>query len=181
MALTATHNNQDILVPATRRGEPLVRSISQAQIEHESELGLAFAFPSANADINAGDSILTIKNTSDSFLVLTSAIFLPANVACQYDIGIGATTTALVGTAVTALNMNEEFSTKTFDHEVKSDETAIADANVMFRVMTNTTDSLRTTLDGIILGKNHFIQINQETECTSGAVTVFGFFIPELQ
>jgi hypothetical protein len=41
-------------------------------------------------------------------------------------------------------------------------------------------DSREFPLDGIILGKNQYLQINQDTESTSGGVAIFGHFEDEL-
>ena len=180
MTLQVKHNGQSLDVPGTRRGEPLVRAISQEQIEHESELGLAFEWPSADADIDTGDSILTLKNTSENFLVLTGITGIPANVAAIYTYYRGNSETALVGTAVVGVNINGAFASQTFKHEVKSDETALADATLTGGFAVSTVESHEHSLAGHILGFNDFIQINQITECTSGRVVLKGFFIPEL-
>jgi hypothetical protein len=136
---------------------------------------------SADTDIDAGDTRLFIKNTSDEFLVLSRALFTSSNVACKWSVGIGATTTTPTGTAITANNMNERFSNATESYLAYDDETAVADAAVMFTVSTPLAlDTRIIPLDGVILGKNHYIQINQETESTSGQVSVFGHFEEEL-
>ena len=182
MTLKVKHDGHDIDVPGTRRGEPLVRAIGQPQIEHESELGLAFSWTSLNTDIAAGDTRLIIRNTDSAFLVLTNITGMPANVSCHYDYGIGqSTTTFASGTAVTAVNLNESFSTTTFDYDAMDGETAIADATIAGGLWVSTVASNSESLSGIILGKNHFFQVNQETESTSGRITIKGFFIAELQ
>ena len=175
------HDNQELKVPGTRRGEPLVRSIMQEQLSHESELGLAFTWVSANADIDAGDTILIIRNTSDQFLVLSDITAMPANVACEYSINFGNSTTAFAGgSAVTALNMNRGFASKSFDYDAHTDETAISDGTQGDGIWCPADRSISEDLHGFILGKYDFIQVNQETESTSGRIIVKGFFIPEL-
>jgi hypothetical protein len=172
--------NAEVAIHATEDGELQVRAIVESELEHASTRGDSYCWPSADSDIDAGDTRLFIKNTSDKFLVLSRAVFSPANVACKYDIGVGALTTTPTGTTVTAVNMNQKFTTQSEDYVAYDDETAVADAAKMFGVMVNTTNSLEVPLDGIILGKNHYIQINQETESTSGQVAVFGHYETEL-
>lgn len=182
MVLKVKHDGTDIDVPGTRRGEPLVRAIGQPQIEHESELGLAFSWTSLNTDIAAGSTRLIIRNTDSNFLVLTRISGMPANVSCQYDYGIGQSTTAFSGgTGITAKNLNEAFNTTTFDYDAMDGDTAIADADILGGLWVSTVASNHESLSGVILGKNHFFQVNQETEATSGRITVKGFFIEELQ
>lgn len=180
MGVKGKSNGTERDILATEDGELQVRAIAETELEHASAKGRAYCWTSTDSDIDAGDTRLFIKNTSDKFLVLSRAFFSPANVACKYDIGIGAETTTPAGTTVTAVNMNQQFTATTESYTAIDDETAVADATKMFGIMTNTTDSLEVPLDGIILGKNHYIQINQETESTSGQVAVFGHFESEL-
>ncbi len=166
-------------IKATQDGELEVRAITETILEHASSKGEAYAWRSTNSDIDAGDTRLFIKNTSDKFLVLSYAVFTPANVVCTYDIGIGSDTTTATGTAVTATNLNGTI-TVSESYEAYDDETAVADATPIVSVTSNTTESYILPLDGYVLGKNQYLQINQETESTSGRVTVFGHFEEEL-
>ncbi len=166
-------------IKSTIDGELEVRAIVESELEHASSRGDAYAWRSENSDIDAGDTRLFIKNTSDKFLIFSYAIFTPANVVCTYDIGIGNDTTTPTGTSVTGTNLNGTV-TIAESYVAYDDETAVADATPIVSVTTNTTESSRIELDGFILGKNQYLQINQETESTSGRVTVFGHFAEEL-
>ena len=172
-------NGTETQIKATQDGELEVRAIVETELEHASANGRAYAWRSANTDIDAGDTRLFIKNTSDKFLVLSYGVFEPANVVCSYDIGIGNATTTATGTGITATNLNGTVAVSesylSFD-----DETAVADATPIVSYTVNTTNSMRIELDGFILGKNQYLQINQETESTSGRVTIFGHFEAEL-
>ena len=168
-------------IKATEDGELEVRAITETELEHASAKGGSFVWTSTDTDIAAGDTRLFIKNTGDKFLVLSRAYFTSSNVACKWSIGIGALTTTPTGTAVTAVNMNQQFSNASASAIAYDDETAVADATLMFQVATPLALDTRVyQLDGIVLGKNHYIQINQETESTSGQVSVFGHFETEL-
>jgi hypothetical protein len=157
--------------------ELVTRAITEEEIEHVSATkGVAFSWDSTELDIDAGDTMLFVKNTSDGTLVLDRLTVNGSNVLCTWDIGIGAATTTPSGTTVNAVNLNEEFSTKLASATALSDETAVADATVVDRVKTGIGETLQHNMHGIILGKNHYIQINQETESTSGSVVLFGHF-----
>jgi hypothetical protein len=175
-----TSNGVEVQLRSSKSGNLEIRSNVQSELEHSSGLGQSFAFRSADTDIDAGDTRLFVKNTGDQFFVLSRAEFGPANVVCKWDVGIGAEITTPTGTVVTAVNMNEGFSTTVPSYIAFDDETAVADATPMMTITTNTTESRNVDLSGIILGKNHYIQINQETESTSGQVTIFGHFDSEL-
>jgi len=168
-------------IKATEDGELEVRAITETELEHSSVRGDAYVWLSTDTDIDAGDTRLFIRNTSDKFLVLSRAVFNSSNVACKWSIGIGALTTTATGTTITAQNMNERFTNATESYEAFDDETAVADASTMFTVATPLAlDTRVVPMDGIILGKDHYIQIHQETESTSGQVSVFGHFESEL-
>jgi hypothetical protein len=173
-------NNQATNIGATEDGELIVRAIVEEEIEHASGTGDAFAWNSTNTDIDAGDTRLIVRNTSDRILVLDRLFVHPANVVSRYTVNIGQSTTALNGTAVTAVNMNEDFATRTWDYDAADDDTNIADGTMVLPVTCSTTETLVVPMYGLILGKNHFIQINQETESTSGQVTLFGHFAAEV-
>jgi hypothetical protein len=166
-------------IKATQDGELEVRAIVETELEHASANGRAYAWRSNDGDIDAGDTLLFVKNTSDKFLIFSYAVFTPANVVCDYDIGIGAATTTPAGNAILATNLNGTVSVAE-SYLAYDDETAVADATPILSVTTSTTDTLRVELDGFILGKNQYLQINQETESTSGRVTLFGHFEEEL-
>lgn len=184
MALKAKHDGRDVDLQSTDEGDLIVRAINETLIKSQSVKGRSFCWPSLDTDINAGDTRILIRNTSDDFLVLEYALINPSNVDCIYHVGIGQSATALTGgTEIVAINMNEIFSTTTFGYDARDDEEAIADATLMFPFKIPDVASsgfVRLPLDGIILGKNMFIQINQETESTSGQISIFGVFEEEL-
>ena len=172
-------NGTETQIRATQDGELEVRAITETTLEHASSTGVAYAWRSNNSDIDVGDTLLFIKNTSNEYLVLSHAIFTPANVVCTYDIGIGSATTTPSGSAITATNINGTINVSE-SYLAYGDETAVADATPILSITTNTTESFILPLDGFIVGKNQYIQINQETESTSGRVTVFGHFEEDL-
>lgn len=158
-------------------GQGVVRAIIEPELEHASgRLGTAYTWDSTTLNIDAGDTMLFVKNTGDVPLILDKLVLNGSNVICTWEIGIGALQTTPAGTTVTAVNMNEVFSSKTPDAVSFSDETAIADASVSFRFITPVTDTKVFDMTGLILGKNHYVQINQETASTSGSAILVGHF-----
>lgn len=182
MVLKVVHDGVEVIVPGTARGEPLIRAISQEQISHEIELGFGFTWVSDGTDIGAGATMLIVRNTSDRFLIMTELVGHPASALCEYSYFVGNSTTTLAGgSAVVPVNLNRTFSNTTFDHDAQTGETAVADGTLAGHLWVNTTNSHHHNLHGLILGKNDFIQVNQITNPTSGAIQLTGFFIPELQ
>jgi hypothetical protein len=173
------HKGASIDIIATGDGELEVRAITEQLLEHASSRGLAYCWSSADSDIDAGDTRLFIKNTSDKFLVFDYAIINFGNVSCKYDFGHGQLTTTPAGTAITAGVLNAAITVQE-SYLAYDDETAVADATRLFTASANTTNDTYVPLTGIILGKNQYLQINQETESTSGRVNVWGRFEEEL-
>jgi len=155
--------------------ELIVRAIVESELEHSSgKNGQAFSWVSADSDINAGDTRLFIKNTGTLPLILDRITVLPADVACDWSINIGKATTTPTGTDVVGVNIAQ--AGKVAEAIAYDDETAVTDGSPVDYIHTATTATIQHSLDGIILGKGHYVQINQETESTSGRVIVIGHF-----
>jgi hypothetical protein len=157
--------------------ELVVRAINETELEHASaKLGSAYSWDSGERDIDAGDTMLFVKNTTDTPLILDRAIINGSNVVCTWEFYIGADTTTPSGTDAAQTNLNETFTSTSSEAVFLYDETAIADGSIVGRVKTPISGSLPVSLDGIVLGKGHYIQFNQETESTSGSVILIGHF-----
>ncbi len=157
--------------------ELVVRAISEEEIEHASGiLGSAYAWDSTELNIDAAGTMLFVKNTDDIPLILDRITVNGSNVVCTWTILIGAATTTPSGTTVTGVNMNEKFSSTLAAVTAVSNETAVADGGIVDRVKTPVNNTLQHNLHGIILGKNHYVQINQITSSNSGSVVLIGHF-----
>ena len=162
-------------VDVNNENELLVRAIVETELEHSSaKQGTAFSWVSSDSDIDAGDTRLFIKNTSITPLILDRATFSPANVDCVWSVNLGKTTTTPTGTVVTGANISQSGSVA--EALAYDDETAVIDGTPIDYVTTETTGNLQHSLDGVILKKGHYIQINQETESASGRVVVIGHY-----
>jgi hypothetical protein len=153
----------------------VVRAIVESELEHASgELGTAFSWTSNNADINVGDTLLFIKNTGTVPLILDRFTINPANVLATYSFRVGKATTTPTGNAITPTNLSQ--SGEVANALAYDDETAVADGSVLMNVTAPTAIDTAGTLDGFILKQGHYIQINQDVECTSGRITMVGHF-----
>jgi len=156
-------------------------SVKSSLLQH-SFAGESFSWMSADTDIDVTDTRLAIRNLGEKYLIFSHMIINSSNVACKWSVRRGFDTDALVGTTITAFNLNGDQSTTTESVESVDDETSLATGTQFMAVGTPLAfDSREFSLDGVILGKNQYIQINQETESTSGQVTVFGYFSDELE
>lgn len=157
--------------------ELVVRAIIEAEIEHASAvLGSAYSWDSTELDLVAGETFLMVKNEGSIPLVLDRVTINGSNVICFWTIHIGSLTTTPAGTEVVGVNLNRGFSTQLADATAMSDETALADGDIVDRIKTPIDNTLQHALHGIILGKGHYVQINQVTESDSGSAVLFGHF-----
>ena len=165
------------LAEVTPAGELVTRSITEAELEHASDQGKAFAWDSLEINIDATDTMLFVRNDSDEHLHLNYATVNGSDAICTWTIHIGSdTTTPAGGSEVTGVNMNERFSTVAPDTTARSDETAVADGSIIGRVKTPIDNTITLILVGVILGKGHYIQFTQVTESGRGSIILVGHY-----
>lgn len=172
----ADGKGRGFLAAVNAENELVVRAIVETELEHASISGNAYSWDSTELDIVAGETMLFVKNTGATPLILDRLIINGSNVICTWDINIGSATTTPAGTVVAGVNQNRGFSSKTADAVAFSDETALADGDTIARVKTAVSGHHIHGLNGVILGKNHYIQVNQETESTSGSCILVAHF-----
>ena len=158
-------------------GQAVTRAIVESEIEHASGvLGTAYTWDSTELDIDAGDTMLFIKNNTDIPLILDTLDLNGSNVICTWTVLLGATTTTPTGTALVGKNCNTGRIAKVSDATAFSDETAVADGNIVKRYKTAISEHKELNLSGIIIEKNGYVQVNQITESTSGSAIITGHF-----
>ena len=142
--------------------------------------GRAFVWNSTTQDIDAGDTALFLKNLDDKMIILDRAVINGSNVICEWTFGLGSAVTTPAGTALAARSLNPEFPSVKYSYTAMNDETAVATADTISNVWTTiagTGDSFATlNLRGFVIPKNHYAQITQVTESTSGSAQIFGYF-----
>ena len=150
--------------------ELVTRSITESEIEHASASGKAYIWDSTEKDIDAGDTMLFVQNTSETPLILDVATINGSNVICTWTMHTGADITTPSGTTVSGVNMNPKFRSVPADAIGYADETAVADGDIVCRVKTAISTTQNVDLGGFILERNHYVQFTQVTESTSGSV-----------
>lgn len=153
----------------------LTRAVTESELQAASKKGDAYSWYAATVDIDAGDTFLFVKNTGNRVLVLDRLLLSGSNVICNWFIHLGSATTTPTGTAVTGRALNRAYSDDT-ESVAFNDETAVADGDLVKDVWTPVTNTVKVDMDGFRLPSGHYIQINQETESTSGSVTLIGHY-----
>ena len=157
--------------------ELVVRAITEAEIEHASgKLGSAFVWDSLEKDIDAGDTMLFVQNTGSVPLILDRAEINGSNVICTWTYHLGSLTATPTGTSVIGVNMNRKFASDLSESLAFSDETALANGDIVGRVKTAIDDTKYVDLTGFILLKGHYIQFTQVTESTRGSIILTGHY-----
>jgi|TARA_R100001530_G_scaffold125327_1_gene93811 hypothetical protein len=153
--------------------------VTESPLVKASRQGKAYSWDSGTRDIDANDTILFVKNLNDAPLFLDQIVINGSNVICEYDLGVGAATTTPSGTAAAESNLSPK-NTGAADVTALYDETAVATATVSLRFWTTVAGTaalpIIESLDGYILEKNTYVQVNQVTESTSGSVIIIGHY-----
>ena len=154
----------------------VVRAITLSEIEHESEdHGLSYTWTSGNRDIDAADTLLLLKNTSDTELHIDSVILSSGNAATRYTIHLPTTEVTVTGTTITGINLNTA-SSNVADASAAADEENNSQGDIIADISLLTTTSFIVPLLGLILGKNKSLGIDQVTESTAGNATIIGHY-----
>ncbi len=176
MPITLKSGNSGNIAEVNNENQLVVRSIVEPEIEHASLSGKAYAWDSLELNIDATDTMLYLQNTGDTPLIIDHIAVNGSNVVCIWTIHLGTATTTATGTVVIGRNLHTAFAGKLAEANAFSDETAVADGFIVGRVKTAVDGHHLHPGSGIILAKNHYIQITQVTESTSGSVTIVGHF-----
>lgn len=157
-------------------GQGVVRAITESEIEHASAGGKAYSWDSTDLNIDIGDTLLFVKNTGDTPLILDRLVINGSNVLQTYEINLGSETTTPAGTLLTGVNANRSFSSILAEVLAYSDETAVADGDTVDRVNIAIDAHHIHVMTGFILGKGHYVQINQGVEATRGSIILHAHF-----
>ena len=142
--------------------------------------GTAYLAVGLSADIDAGDTMLLVKNTGNRDFRVDHIAISGGNAASLYDIHFHDTAaTAPAGTAVTAVPMNKNAATNLADDlTCKADETGYSSqGTILAEAVVGVTTRVVVDMQGFTLGYNQAIAIDQVTESTAGGCTLVGYFV----
>ena len=154
-----------------------VRATIVPEIEHESEEnGTAYNWSSDLVNIDANDTVLLVKNTSDTHLHIDSVAVSNGSTASEFTIHLPTTeVTPSGGTLVTGTNLNTS-SSNVADAVSRSDEENNTQGNVIRTVWLAVDSSERALTPGLILGKNKSVAVDVVEATTEVAVTIIGHY-----
>lgn len=154
----------------------VVKAITEREIEHESqERGAAYNWSSDIVSVDAADTVLLIKNTSDKNLHIERIHISNGSTASEYTVHTPTTEVTPAGGAVVGTNLNTG-SSNVADADAKSDETNNSQGNVIFTRWLAVDRNTTIETNGLILAKNKSIAVDVVEIVTETAVTIKGFY-----
>lgn len=153
------------------KGEALAAAVTESLFERSAEDGKSFNWSSGVINIDAGDTVLLLKNTSDEPLHVESITVWNGSVASQYVVHIPTTEVTPTGTTVTGTNLNTGNSAVA-DASARSDETNNSQGDIIFTPMLAVDRDKTINTVGLILAKNKSVGIDVVEDTSESGVTI---------
>jgi len=151
-------------------------SITQSELEHESEEnGAGYNWSSDRVAIDANDTVLLVKNTSDTPLHVECVKIANGSVASEFTVHLPTTEVTVTGATVTGTNLNTA-SSNVADASAASDETNNTQGNVVSTLFLAVDSNRSVETPGLILGKNKSVGVDVVENSTESAVSIIGHF-----
>ena len=154
-----------------------VSAVVVTELEDESEEnGQAYNWSSDIISINGGDTVLLVKNTSDTDLHIEYVEVANGATASEYTLHLPtAEVTLSGGSVVTGTNLNTG-SSNVADALSRSDEEGNAQGNVIGTVWLAIDRNHKWPTPGLILGKNKSIGVDVVVTTAETAATIVGHY-----
>jgi len=153
-----------------------VAAVTQKELEHESEEnGTAFNWCSDTVNLTANDTILLVKNDSDTALHIECIKINNGSVESEYTLHLPTTEVTPTGTAVTGTNINTG-SSNVAEATSKSNESNNSQGNVLESVFLAVNANIGLETPGLILGKNKSVAVDVVADTSESSVTIIGHF-----
>ena len=160
-----------------KENQLVVSAVTSTELEHESEEnGSGYNWSSDIVSIDAADTVLLVKNTSDIPLHIEYIEIANGATASEYTLHLPTTeVTPSGGTVVTGTNLNTA-SSNVADAVSRSDEENNTQGNVIGTVWLAIDRHYKFLTPGLILGKNKSIGIDAVVTTAETAATIVGHY-----
>ena len=154
-----------------------VAAVVQSELEHESEENSqAYNWSTNSLDLAVGETLLLVKNTSDTPLHIECVKISNGSAATQFRIHIPTSEVTVTGTTVTGTNINTGGVANVADASAASNETNNSLGNTIRTLFLPINGEKSEELPGTILGKNKSIAVDCITEPGTAAVTILAHY-----
>lgn len=148
-----------------------------AFMENALTKGDAYIFASIDADVNVDDTLLIVRNDSHNMkLIIIRVELTNGDVASIYP--IHKVTTAYTASNNTGNEINAGGWGKEAPATVSNDETANAIGTIIGYLGGSVAVGNYHRDTCVVLNQGEALGVDQPTESTGGAVTMYGFFVP---
>ena len=138
--------------------------------------GDAYVWTAQDADIDAADTMLAVRNDSHTQKLVIDRIELTnGNVATRYEIHKVTAAFTAAGTAATEINLGG--TGKKAPVSAYSDETGNTQGTVFAEIGAGVAVETYVRKVGMVLNEGEAIGVDQVTESTAGACSIYGYFI----
>lgn len=160
-----------------KENQLVVLAITEPILEHESqENGAAYNWSSDIVSVDGGDTVLLVKNTSDTNLHIDSVEIANGATPSEYTLHLPtAEVTLSGGSVVTGTNLNTG-SSNVADALSRSDEEGNAQGNVIGTVWLAIDRNHTFLTPGLILGKNKSLGVDVVVTTAETAATIVGHY-----
>ena len=160
-----------------KENQLVVLAITEPILEHESQdNGAAYNWSSDIVSIDAADTVLLVKNTSDKRLHIDSIEIANGATASEYTVHLPTSEVTLSGgSVVTGTNLNTG-SSNVADALSRSDEEGNTQGNVIGTVWLAIDRNYKFLTTGLILGKNKSVGIDVIATTAETAATIIGHY-----
>jgi hypothetical protein len=154
-------------------------SVSGAGLTRDSAVvGKSYIWRTADADIDAGDTMLMVRNESEHPLAIDKVIIQGGNVQGNYTVQVVTVPFTATGTANTPVNVNyADGAPKIPPATAMSDETQNGGGDVLYEPEVDTTTTYELDTTGLILGQGVAVIVDQEVESTAGRCSIHGHYL----
>lgn len=140
--------------------------------------GDAWSWTSVAADIDTGDTMLMVRNDSTvRDLIIEEITVNNGNVAATYDIHIVTAAYTAAGTAVTAVNLNTNYTGNAATATAFGDESGNTQGSVLQEFTAGVAVATYIIPMNVRLKGATALGIDQITESTAGSVQMRGYFV----
>lgn len=161
-------------------GQALTFAVTQSELEHESEEnGAAYVWATDSLDLDVGETLLLVKNTSDKKLHIECVKISNGAAATQFKIHLPTTDVTVVagsgGAVVTGTNLNTA-SSEVADASAATDETGNSLGDTVRSLFLAINGEHSEPTPGLLLGKNKSVAIDCVTEPGTAAASIIGHY-----
>ena len=155
----------------------LVKALVESDLSHSAGEGHAYSWASGTYDPDAGDTILLVKNTSKTFDLHITQIWISTDVETRAIIHLPTSEVTVTGTAISGINLNTG-SSNVAEASAARNETNNTQGDIVWsgEVQATSDPYLLKPLGALIIAKNKSIGVDLVSAATAADITIWAHF-----